>query len=280
MNDPSPLAATNHGDRDALPAATPEPTFDPPTEPPASPAPALHAVSAIHPAPDAGPAPAPGTPPGTAPAPAPGTPPGTAPAPAARPDGAPAARPAARVAGTADPAARPGRPPAGAAATPPGPAPQPPPVRATVPVPAPTAADAMAARAARRGGVLGHVLRWPTAAALLFCGVLHLPGNLAQPPEPGRLVPLAVALLCLPLGALLAVRDTPAVWRGAAVATLAVVALHIVGGVAYFNPLDGTLGAPYPWAGVATVLGAATAAILAGVALTYRPPCPRTDEGA
>ncbi|MER7343210.1 hypothetical protein ABT403_35960 [Streptomyces sp. NPDC000075] len=141
-------------------------------------------------------------------------------------------------------------------------------------------ADAIAVRAARRGGVLGHALRWPTAAALLFCGVLHLPGDLAQPPDPGRLVPLAVALLCLPLGALLAVRDTPAVWRGAAVAALAVVALHIVGGVAFFNPLEGTLGAPYPWAGVAAVLGAGAAAVLAGVALAYRPHRPRTDEEA
>ncbi|KIF04223.1 hypothetical protein PL81_19915, partial [Streptomyces sp. RSD-27] len=84
---------------------------------------------------------------------------------------------------------------------------------AAVAVPLP-AADATAERAARRGGALGHVLRWPTAAALLFCGVLHLPGNLAEPPGPGRLAPLAVALVCLPLGVLLAVRDTPVVWRG------------------------------------------------------------------
>ncbi|MFD8148760.1 hypothetical protein [Streptomyces sp. NPDC059708] len=183
----------------------------------------------------------------------------------------------------AAPAETAGRDPAPAAPPPArDPVPQAPPARAARPVPAGPApdADAIAVRAARRGGVLGHALRWPTAAALLFCGVLHLPGNLAQPPEPGRLVPLAVALICLPLGALLAVRDTPAVWRGAAVAALAVVALHVVGGVAFFNPLDGTLGAPYPWAGVAAVLGAGATAVLAGIALAYRPHRPRTDEGA
>ncbi|MFJ8159700.1 hypothetical protein ACIRBY_02090 [Streptomyces sp. NPDC096136] len=189
------------------------------------------------------------------------------------------ASPQAASAGPAGWRGRADRPPAGTA-PPPDPAPRPVPVRAAVPVPLPAAADAIAGRAARRAGVLGHVLRWPAAAALLFCGVLHLPGNLAEPPGPGRLAPLAVALVCLPLGALLAFRDTPAVWRGAAVAALAVVALHIVGGVAFFDPLDATLGASYPWAGVAVVLGAGVSALLAGLALTYRPPDRRTGQGA
>ncbi|MFF4643426.1 hypothetical protein [Streptomyces sp. NPDC001389] len=199
-------------------------------------------------------------------------------APGTAPCGGPPAGPAGPAGGP--PRGRSDRPPAGTA-PPAGPAPRPVPVRAAVPVPLPAAADVIAERAARRGGggVLGHGLRWPTAAALLFCGVLHLPGNLAEPPGPGRLAPLAVALVCLPLGALLALRDTPAVWRGAAVAALAVVALHIVGGVVFFDPLAATLGAPYPWAGVAVVLGAGVSAVLAGLALTYRPPDRRTGEG-
>ncbi|MGW1517166.1 hypothetical protein [Streptomyces sp. NPDC002287] len=146
---------------------------------------------------------------------------------------------------------------------------------AGAPAPAGSAAGILAALGGDR---LGRVLRWPTAAFLLFCGALHLPGNLAQPPAPGLLLPLAVALMCLALGVLLAVRDVPAVWRAAAVAALAVVALHIVGGVSSFAPLDGTLGAPYPWAGVAAVLTAGGAAVLAGLALASRPPGPGADD--
>ncbi|AZM92523.1 hypothetical protein [Streptomyces sp. W1SF4] len=126
--------------------------------------------------------------------------------------------------------------------------------------------------AAPAAGALGHVLRWPTAAVLLLCGVLHLPGNLARPPAPETLAALAVSLLCLALGALLAVRDAPAVWRVAAVAALAVVTLHVVGGLVLFDPLEGALGGPYAWSGVTAVLCAGTGAVLAGLALTYRRP--------
>ncbi|GLX22166.1 hypothetical protein [Streptomyces lavendulae] len=126
--------------------------------------------------------------------------------------------------------------------------------------------------AAPATGALGHVLRWPTAAALLLCGVLHLPGNLARPPAPQTLAALAVSLLCLALGALLAVRDSPPVWRAAAVAALAVVTLHVVGGLVLFDPLDGALGGPYEWSGVTAVLCAGTGAVLAGLALAYRRP--------
>lgn len=88
---------------------------------------------------------------------------------------------------------------------------------------------------------------------------------------------LAASLLCLVFGALLAARDTPAVWRAAAVAALAVVTLHVVGGVVFFDPLEGAFGGAYPWAGVTAVLCAGAGAVLAGLALTYRPP--RTGAG-
>ncbi|MGE7384679.1 hypothetical protein ACQKM2_04125 [Streptomyces sp. NPDC004126] len=198
------------------------------------------------------------------------------------------------------------RPPAPAAQPPPpqdppAAAPAPEPVRAPappVPVPVPVAVAATAppvvARipaeedwpaaepdrvpAAPARGALGHVLRWPTAAALLLCGVLHLPGNPARPPAPETLAALAVSLLCLALGALLAVRDTPAVWRVAAVAALAVVTLHVVGGLVLFDPLDGALGGPYAWSGATAVLCAGAAAVLAGLALTYRRPPAGTGD--
>ncbi|WP_329440435.1 hypothetical protein OG906_05165 [Streptomyces sp. NBC_01426] len=127
--------------------------------------------------------------------------------------------------------------------------------------------------APRAGGALRHVLRWPVAAALLLCGVLHLPG------DPGALSvlglgdvpPLAVAFLCLVAGGLLMARDTPAVWRTGAVTALAVVALHVVAGIALVDPLEGSLGGLHAWAGVTTVLCAGAGAVLAGVALMYRP---------
>ncbi|MET9604330.1 hypothetical protein ABZZ17_04585 [Streptomyces sp. NPDC006512] len=135
---------------------------------------------------------------------------------------------------------------------------------------------------ARPQGPLRHLLRWPTAAVLLLCGVVHLPGDLAlrPAPGPGDLPALAVALLCLGLGALLAVRDTALVWRAAAVTALAVVALHVVGGVVFYDPLDGALGGPHAWAGIATVLCAGAAALLAGVALKYPPDRTRAGGGA
>ncbi|MCX5380641.1 hypothetical protein [Streptomyces sp. NBC_00091] len=174
--------------------------------------------------------------------------------------------------------------PVGVAPFAPWPAAAPAPVAAAAAAPvvaAPLPAPAAPARArAHPGGALRHVLRWPTAAALLLCGVLHLPGDLAQPPAPDGLAPLAVSLLCLALGALLAVRDTPAVWRSAAVAALAVVTLHIVGGVVLFDPLDGTLGGPYAWSGVTVVLCAGAGAVLAGLALKYRLPSAPTGGGA
>ncbi|MFD6182275.1 hypothetical protein [Streptomyces goshikiensis] len=114
---------------------------------------------------------------------------------------------------------------------------------------------------------LRHVLRWPVAAALLFCGALHLPADAAALP----LMTPAVAVLCLGLGAVLAVRDTPVVWRSVAVAALGLVTLHVWGGITLFDPLEGAVGGPLPWAGTTAVLSAAACSVLAGVALTYRP---------
>lgn len=77
-------------------------------------------------------------------------------------------------------------------------------------------------------------------------------------------------MLCLGLGALLALRDTAVVWRAAAAAAVGVVALHVVGGVAGFDPLARAVGGSLAWAGVVAVLCAAVAAVLAGLALRNR----------
>ncbi|MFD9333391.1 hypothetical protein ACFWBF_03105 [Streptomyces sp. NPDC060028] len=129
-------------------------------------------------------------------------------------------------------------------------------------------------RAAPRGSrALRHLLRWPVALALLVCGALHLPRYPAgvSAGDPGVLPGLAVAVLCLGLGALLAVRDTAAVWRTGAVAALAVAVLHVLGGIVGFDPPPGAVGGSADWTDVTAVLCAASAAVLAGLALQYRP---------
>ncbi|MEV7520074.1 hypothetical protein [Streptomyces sp. NPDC091371] len=145
------------------------------------------------------------------------------------------------------------------------------PVPVPVPAPAPAPAPAPTPVAGTAGGsqVLRHVLRWPVAIALLVSGALHLPADLAALPSaaPGRFLPLLVTVVCLVLGALLALRDTAAVWRAGAVTGLGVVALHVAGGVAGFDPLDGAVGGSLAWAGVTAMLCAAAGAVLAGLAL-------------
>lgn len=150
------------------------------------------------------------------------------------------------------------------------------PDRGPSPSPSPTAARGTA----RPGqGALRHILRWPVALALLLCGALHVPGDLAAlaSGDPGGLLALAVTLLCLTAGALLAVRDTAGAWRAGAVIALGVAALHVVGGVAGFDPLGGAVGGSLEWAGITAVLSAAAGAVLAGLALQYRPAADPAD---
>lgn len=149
---------------------------------------------------------------------------------------------------------------------------RPAPVRAPLPAPAPPPARSAS-------GALRHVLRWPVALALLLCGALHVPGDVAglASGDPGGLLALAVTLLCLTAGALLAVRDTAGAWRAGAIVALGVAALHVVGGAVEFDPLAGAVGGSVQWAGVTVVLSAAVGAVLAGLALQYRPSADPAD---
>ncbi|APU43748.1 hypothetical protein [Streptomyces sp. TN58] len=119
---------------------------------------------------------------------------------------------------------------------------------------------------------LRHALRWPAAIALLVSGALHLPQEFIALPSatPLGLLPLLVTAVCLGVGALVALRDTTAVWRACAAAALGVVALHVIGGSLAFDPLAGTVGGSRAWAGAAVMLSAAAGAVLAGLALRNR----------
>ncbi|MFJ7272068.1 hypothetical protein ACIQV3_36490 [Streptomyces sp. NPDC099050] len=146
--------------------------------------------------------------------------------------------------------------------------------------PAQVRSESPARGPARQGtGALRHILRWPVALALLLCGALHVPGDLAglTSGDPGGLLALAVTLLCLTAGALLAVRDTAGAWRAGAVVALGVAGLHVVGGIAGFDPLGGAVGGSLEWAGITAVLSAAAAAVLAGLALQFRPAADPAD---
>ncbi|WP_411103993.1 hypothetical protein [Streptomyces sp. cmx-4-9] len=136
--------------------------------------------------------------------------------------------------------------------------------------PAATGPVTGAARGPSAGSqALRHVLRWPVALALLVSGALHLPQDLTVPPATDAvgLLPLLATVLCLGLGALLALWDTTAVWRAAAATAVGVVALHVWGGAAHVDPLGGAVGASVAWAGVVAVMCAAGGAVLAGMAL-------------
>ncbi|CAM5580698.1 hypothetical protein [Streptomyces avidinii] len=132
-----------------------------------------------------------------------------------------------------------------------------------------TAAVDPPAAAPSRDRALRHVLRWPVAVALLVSGALHLPNDLTalQSAVPLDYLPLLVTVLCLVSGALVALRDTAAVWRAGAATALGVVALHVLGGSLQYDPLAGALGGTLAWAGVTVMLCAAGGAVLAGLAL-------------
>lgn len=119
--------------------------------------------------------------------------------------------------------------------------------------------------------VLRHVLRQPVAVALLVSGALHLPRDFAalSAAAPSTSFPSSPPCSASASGRS-ALRDTAVVWRAAAAAAVGVVALHVVGGVAGFDPLARAVGGSLAWAGVVAVLCAAVAAVLAGLALRNR----------
>lgn len=121
---------------------------------------------------------------------------------------------------------------------------------------------------------LRHALRAPVALALLVSGALHLPKGLGALRSAPLLafLPLLAAVLCLGVGAALAIRDTAPVWRAGAVTAVGVVALHVCAGVAAHDPMAGAVGGALAgaWAGVVAVLCAAAGAVLAGLALRNR----------
>ncbi|MGA5409745.1 hypothetical protein ACPCSC_21075 [Streptomyces lavendulocolor] len=124
-------------------------------------------------------------------------------------------------------------------------------------------------------------LRWPAAAALFACGLIHLPTDLAGLRSGGYADTLAlvVTVLCLVLGEWLIVRDSARVWGFAAATSVGVVALHGIAGSSGFGLLDSSLGRSWAWSGAAAVTCAMLTALLAGSALLRRQREPDATNG-
>lgn len=124
-------------------------------------------------------------------------------------------------------------------------------------------------------------LRWPAAAALLTCGVIHLPTDFAGLRSGGSTdtVVLVVTLLCLVLGLWLGARDTARVWAAAGATAIGVVALHAVSGGSGSQLLQSSVGHSFGWASAVAVMCAALTAAMAGSALLRRQRQPDATNG-
>ncbi|MET9423675.1 hypothetical protein ABZY06_23655 [Streptomyces sp. NPDC006540] len=117
-------------------------------------------------------------------------------------------------------------------------------------------------------------LRWPAAAVLFACGLIHLPTDVAGLRSGGyaETLSIAVTVLCLIVAVWLAVRDTALVWAAAAGLAVGVAALHALAGVGTMNLLQSSLGDSFGWARAVAVLCAGACAFLAGSVLLRRQP--------
>lgn len=115
-------------------------------------------------------------------------------------------------------------------------------------------------------------LRWPAAAVLFTCGVIHLPTDVTglRSGDYAETLSVAVTVLCLIVAVWLAVRDTALVWAAAAGLAVGVAALHALAGVGTLHLLQSSLGDSFGWARAAAVLCAGACALLAGSVLLRR----------
>ncbi|MFE6686890.1 hypothetical protein ACFVFQ_10475 [Streptomyces sp. NPDC057743] len=122
------------------------------------------------------------------------------------------------------------------------------------------------------GGVLRSVLRWPAAAALVLCGLSHLPLGVSESHGgPSDAISMTIAAVYLLLAGCLAMRDTAVVWTASAVAAVTVIVLHALSRAGVLVPLRSSLGDASMWPELLAVGLAIVSAGLAGAALLLRP---------
>ncbi|SEG89487.1 hypothetical protein SAMN05216223_12094 [Actinacidiphila yanglinensis] len=128
-----------------------------------------------------------------------------------------------------------------------------------------------------RSGVtaMGSPLRWPTAAALLVLGLIHLPRDFdgLRSGDYTDGASCAAAAVCVALAVLLAVHDTLWAWIAGGAAALGVITLHAVAAALHTRDVLGhSIGGAVGGGGAATLVCAALVVALACTALLYRPP--------
>ncbi|MDT9687017.1 hypothetical protein Q5762_01365 [Streptomyces sp. P9(2023)] len=113
---------------------------------------------------------------------------------------------------------------------------------------------------------LRSVFRWPAAVALLVCGLVHVPTDLADLRAGGQAETLSVVVtvLCLLCGVWLAVRDTMIVWAAATGLAVGVIVLHALESGGMVHLLNSGLAFTYTWAKAAALLSAVAVVMLAG----------------
>ncbi|MEV0781145.1 hypothetical protein [Streptomyces sp. NPDC050428] len=115
-------------------------------------------------------------------------------------------------------------------------------------------------------------LRRPAAVALLACGVIHLPTDFADLRSGGYadVASLVVTVLCLVVGAWLAMADTARIWAVSAATAVGIIAAHTLSGLGALDLLQSGLGAHFDWASLVAMGCAAVALSLAGLTLMTR----------
>ncbi|WP_219852898.1 hypothetical protein, partial [Streptomyces solincola] len=189
----------------------------------------------------------------------------TAPAPAAEPVPAAAVAP--------EPAAEPAAPAAqhlaAATAAPAVQVPEDPKVRPPRSMTAAAAQPEPAAPASGESAARRHsALRWPAAVALLVCGAVHLPVELAGlRAGSGALVSLVVTALCMVAAVVLVMRESPRAWMAAAMTAVGVFLVHTVAGDEAPLLLERSVGAAFTWSGTAALVASVLVVLLAGKVL-------------
>jgi hypothetical protein len=112
---------------------------------------------------------------------------------------------------------------------------------------------------------LRSALRWPAAVAMLACGLVHVPTDLAdmRAGSSAEMLSVVVTVLCLLCGVWLAVRDTMIVWAAAVGLAIGVIVIHALESVGTVSLISSSLAFTYTWAKATALLSAVTVVLLA-----------------
>ncbi|MGW6568914.1 hypothetical protein [Streptomyces sp. NPDC054975] len=116
---------------------------------------------------------------------------------------------------------------------------------------------------------LRSALRWPAAVALLACGLVHVPLDLAELRAGGQaeVLSVVVTVLCLLCGVWLAVADTMIAWAAATGLAVGVIVLHALESAGMVDLQNSGLAFTYTWAKAAALLSAVAVVALTGANL-------------